>query len=270
MDDPVVIVDPPVDPPDEITPVNLNPPAPPPDESAEEKRIKSLENTIAGNRRITEKLQRDFGNVLQKLDTFQPPSPAPVPPALPADMTLPEKGTDEYYEKLVEQGKWQVAVDEKAAAKVQTALKQRDDKVKEDAEVAKRSSIIETSRKRVISKYPDLDPTPGKGNPESQAAQLYDEVLNTDQSLFADPRCAEIAMYRMEDLAKERGIRLNGPTVQQGRATGLPSSRGSGSSGTYNLTREQKEVCDNNNWKYEDFAKQASTLEQGGGIEVDD
>ena len=120
----------------------------------------------------------------------------------------------------------------------------------------------------VASRYPELHEL--SGTPDSPVSLMYTEIVNNDPTLLSDPNGPEMAMYRMERLAKERSVELKPNDLQpeapaaKRRSGALPPSRGTPQSDKFILTKEDKAFCDLHGVKYEDFARSAQASASGG------
>lgn len=249
-------------------------PATPPADEAGERRMKALENQLAAQRRVTETLQRQLA---------QRPAQAPAMPtgaaALPAGTA---QETVDKYDQLVTDGRWQEAVRLLSREEARTEYQTQQALTEYHRVQAARVETWQGVMQRVRSRYPQLDET--NGDPASQEWALYNEAvaqLNQQDANFAgDIYAAELAMRRMEDLARERGLVLkpmSTPAAQprtpgRGVQTSMPASRRAGGAATYTLTKDQKDWCDLHLGhlpeaeRYKGYAGIAQAIEQGGTV----
>ncbi len=222
-----------------------------------ESEWKSLQNSIHATKRVNEQLRRE-------LDSMKPKAaPQPEVPI-----------TQNEYDKLVADGRWQDAVAalaEKKAAEI-FRRQQEEETRKREQEVAQ--TRLETSKQKVISKYPMLDPE--TGDHECIESQLFIQVMNQHPEYLRNDYGPVLAMRDMEEIAAERGISLrrsinhnlatNQETVRRGRtnATSLPPSRPAMKNGnSYTISREQKELVDASGLDPTTYARIAKQLESG-------
>lgn len=226
-----------------------------------EEKLQASERQAAAQRRIAEKLERErAGYQAQPQQPRPEPTPEPPPP-------------EDELDKLVEKD-WKAAVRKLGRQEAEAYIKEWQTQQAQQKAFQERASRVEQSKDRVVERYPDLDPI--RGDEDSDVSQLYNEVLQSDQTLLQNEHGPEIAMYRMEQLAAERGIRIGPqaapktPAKSRGNVAGaLPPSRSAPSSGgRFVLSREQREYCDLHGIPYETFAKMARATEDTGGVEV--
>ena len=250
------------------------------DRAAEEKRWKALENQTAAQRRIAEELRKQVQELNERL-ARQPAQPTGA-------QVLPEgtpKETVDKYDQLVADGKWQEAV---------RVLSREEYKVQRDTETAqerlraaeeRKLTALERSKQKVRDAYPMLHEETGDAEAvESQLyAQAVSELTKEDDQFVHDPYAPELAMHRMEALARTQGVKLSKtdmqpstvrPTLGRAGQTSMPASRGSGGASIYTLTREQKEVADEvlshipEAERYKHYARFAKMAETTGGAEA--
>ena len=248
---------------------------------AEERRWKALESQVAAARRINEDLKRQVQSLSDKLQKPVAPVPESGAQVLPKGTA---QETVDKYDQLVEAGKWQEAV---------RLLSREEYKVSREVEVAqeqvraveaRRVNALERSKQKVRDAYPTLHED--SGTPEAPESVLYNQAVaqltQEDDQFIHDPYAPELAMHRMEQLAREQGIPLarmsptKAPVRSVGRAgqTSMPASRGSGGASTYTLSREQKEWCDVHfahlpeAERYKNYARYAKMSETTGGVEA--
>ena len=135
----------------------------------------------------------------------------------------------------------------------------------------KKVSLLEQSKQKVVDKYPEIN------DQDSEIAKKYMKILTQNQDYLRNDRGPILAMRDMEDELRDEG-RLDEVSkravekevtrqVRTGASTLPRTSNGAPSSNKISLTREQKELCDNHNIRYEDYAlmvkKQATSGRQG-------
>ncbi len=249
-----------------------------PDRSAEERRWKALESQAAASRRIAEDLKRQLAEVNTRLAAAAKPTPVAGPQALPAGTP---QGTVDKYDKLVEDGRWQEAVDLKAELKAEEVYKRNrelertQDRLQETEE--RRIKTLERSKQKVESAYPALHRD--SGDPDAVEQQLFNQAIaqlsEEDAQFLHDPYAPELAMHRMEQIAREQGISLTrlkspAPATAPRINAGMPRSRGTGGATTYTLSAEQKAFADTQfahmpeAERYKHYARFAKMAESGG------
>ena len=118
---------------------------------------------------------------------------------------------------------------------------------------------LEKSRQKVRDRYPTVE------DESSEEAHLMLEVINEDQSLRSNIHGPEIAMYRMEEKMRQRGIQppyvkesVDKEIARQTRvksASTLPSRSSNVDSGRLILTQDEKELCDRMKVPYARYAE---------------
>ena len=128
---------------------------------------------------------------------------------------------------------------------------------------------------KVTSVYPELHEQ--TGDPTSEISQSFTRIMNQNPDLLSNPRGPELTMHAMEQEMVAKGqtprswqasAKSNGAPASRASMTSLTPSRQSLPSNKVVLTREQKDFCDRQGLKYEDFARIARTLESTGGVEA--
>lgn len=202
---------------------------------------------------------RQFQEVSKKLDALQyQPQPR-----------VQQDGTRDAYDELVEKD-WKQAVRtlarEEAQAERQIQIQQDYQRQLEQNKV----NILDQSKQKVMIKYPELQ------DQDNPITKKYMRILSTNQDYLRNDRGPLLAMRDMEDELRDEGNldevsrRAVEKEVTRQVRTGmssLPRTSGPASSNKVSLTREQKELCDNHNIRYEDYAlmvkKQAVSGRQG-------
>lgn len=255
------------------------PPAPEkkPDPEAAERRWKAIESQVAATRRINEDLRKQVQTLNERLQQApKEPSGAEVLPKGTSQETIDK------YDQLVADGKWQEAVRVLSREEYKTAREIERAQEQVQAAESRRLSALERSKQKVRESYPALHEE--TGDPEAPETTLYlqavAELSKEDDQFIHDPYAPELAMTRMEQLARTQGVALrraapiSSPGRTPGRQTSVPASRGSGGASSYTLTREQKEWCDTNlshlpvEERYKHYARFAKVSETEGGVEA--
>ena len=208
-------------------------------------------------------LGRQFQEFSKKLDNLQ----YQPQPKVQAD------GSKDPYDELVEKD-WKKAVRTLAreeAESIRQVQIQQDYQRKLEQD---KLTILEQSKQKVISKYPEIQ------DPDSDIAKKYMKILNQNQDYLRNDRGPVLAMRDLEDELREEG-RLDEFTkravekevtsqVRTGATTIPRTSNGATSSNKITLTREQKELCDNHNIRYEAYAAMVKKQQASGreGVEV--
>ena len=141
-------------------------------------------------------------------------------------------------DKLLEQGEWRKPVATVARQAVEDALKARDQENSVRQSQAEKVRLLESSKKQVRDKYPDID------DPASETAKTYMKILNEKPHYLKSEYGPVLAMRDMEDTIESespepsqedrRRLRANASSLRPG----TPAK-----SQEVVLTREQKEFC---------------------------
>ena len=171
----------------------------------------------------------------------------------------------------IAENNWQLAVDLRSAM----VMRKKEKQIEAQQNSDNRIRTLETSKAMVRESFPDID------NPESEITQLYNQVLNEDNSLLIDPRGPEIAMSRM---IRQFGVQPKpmkdsfnqevDAEVQRRQRIGvgsLPSGRVP-SGNTVILTQDQINSAKSNNVPLSQFAKMYKMKESDfkEGVTVDE
>lgn len=205
---------------------------------------------------------RQFQEVSRKLDSLQ----------YQPTQRIQSNGVKDPYDELVEKD-WKQAVRtlarEEAEAIRQVQVAQDYQRWEEQQKV----NLLEQSKQKVMAKYPEIQ------DQNSEIAKKYMRILTQNQDYLRNNRGPLLAMRDMEDELLSEG-RLDEFTkkavdrevsrqVRAGVATLPRASNGAGSSNKVTLTRDQKELCDHNNIRYEDYAAMLKRQQLGSGREVE-
>ena len=208
-------------------------------------RLKQTEDRLHGAYRINEKLQKELEQIKTQL---------PKPTS--------EIKSDDPWSTIENGPKWKSEIERLAEAKAEEKLKSWQSEQYNQTLVKQQQETLESSKRSVISKYPDLDPE--AGNPDTPISKAYVSVLNEHPDWLTNPYGPQLAMYAMEEKLAKDSVPTGGPAKSRASITSLSPSRPTTTGGErVTLTREQKAFCDRHNMKYEDFIKTATALEQG-------
>ena len=206
---------------------------------------------------------RQFNELSKKLDGLQyQPQPR-----------VQTDGSKDPYDELVEKD-WKQAVRTLAREEAESL---RQAQIQHDYQrqlEQQKVSILEQSKQRVVAKYPEIQ------DQDSDIAKKYMKILSANQDYLRNDRGPLLAMRDMEDELRDEGKldevsrrAVEKEVTRQVRtgATTLPrTSNGATSPNKITLTREQKELCDNHNIRYEDYAAMVKKQQVSGrqGVEV--
>ena len=162
--------------------------------------------------------------------------------------------------------------DQRATAIIQ----QREQQTLIEQDAMSRKQLLESSISKVTTIYPEL--AEQTGDPTSEVSKTFTRLMNQNPDLLSNPRGPEVVMYEMEremigtgqtPRSWQAATKLaNGAPANRVAVTTLAPSRQALPSNKVVLTREQKDFCDRQGIKYEDYAKVSRTLESTGGVEA--
>ena len=193
---------------------------------------------------------RQFNELSKKLDNF-----TLAQGAQRAGVSLND--SKDPYDELVEKD-WKQAVRTLAREEAEHLRQQQIQYDYQRQLEQQKVSILEQSKQKVMAKYPEIN------DQDSEIAKKYMKILNQNQDYLRNDRGPVLAMRDMEDELRDEG-RLDEVSqravekevtrqVRTGAATLPRTSNGATSSNKITLTREEKELCDTNNIRYESFA----------------
>lgn len=172
---------------------------------------------------------------------------------------------DEWDKKL--QSDWKGTVRELARLEAQEIRKQEQVQYQANAERMKNAQLLEANKQAVINRHKELDDENHIKN------QLYRQVIQEKPEYLTNSYGPILAMRDMEDKLKEMGY-IDEPTkhqverevLRQTRTNGaiLPKGMPPSNKNSVTLTKDQKEFCDLNNIKYENYARFSKQATQGG------
>ena len=205
--------------------------------SPEEERLNKLMNKIGFLERKLQKEAEERTQLAQSLQNLK------FVPQGQKDETEIDPSLDPEIHRIMETN-YQKGIDLMVEKKFQAreqAQREREQRQFQEMELTK-------SKQRVLDRYPTIE------DESTDEAKLLIEVLNEDRSLSSNIHGPEIAMYRMEEKMRGRGMQppyvkevLNQEQQRQRRVSTVstPVSRGTqGDSGRIVLTQDQKEICD--------------------------
>ena len=206
-------------------------------------------------------LGRQFQEVSKKIDTLQPQERQVAP-----------SGTKDPYDEIVEKD-WKQAVRILAREEAEIMRQQTIQAESVRYMEQKKVSILEDSKSKVREKYPEID------DQNSELSKRYISILNKNQDYLRNERGPVLAMRDMEDELKSEG-RLDEYTrkavekevsrqVRTGATAGVRTQSANGNGNKISLTREQKEICDNNNIRYETYALMLKKQAESGSRQVE-
>lgn len=167
---------------------------------------------------------------------------------------------------------WKAAVGKIAETRAREILnteKQQINQVKQQEEIAQ---IMEKNSQLVLSRHSELEDT------TSEKSQIFQDILNNNPRWRTSPDGPLLTMYEMENELRKRGYDVDGSVksnveaetdrVTRVTTSTLPASRTTTTGNKIVLTREQREFCDQNGIKYDDYARTLKKSGDKGGIEI--
>jgi len=204
--------------------------------------------------------ERQIQKLQQQIETMGKPSQ----PATEPEKEVPVSELD----KMVQDGHWQEAVTKLARKEAMDLYQIEQAKIKEQADQQLLTSEIEKNAQSALDRHPELN------DATSEKAQIWLDTLNKNPRWRQSPDGPLLTMYKMEEELRKKGYDIDGSIkksvesekerLARASATSTPSSRPV-SSNKITLSKEQREFCDLNGVKYEDYAR---NLAKVGGSEV--
>lgn len=186
--------------------------------------------------------------------------------------------THEQDEKLDEldklaQSDWKSAVGKIAEARVKTILETERQQINQEKE---REAVVQAMTQNenvVLSKHPEVE------DKTTEKSQIFQEILDKNPRWRTSPDGPLLTMYEMENELRKRGYDVDGSVnskieaererIFKANASYLPASRDIQATGNkIVLTREQREFCDQNGIKYEDYARTLKKSGEREGVEI--
>lgn len=167
-----------------------------------------------------------------------------------------EEPVDEWDKKL--QTNWRGTVEELAEAKFNKMMEVQAQKQAAEYQRQQTSQLLENNKTQVLKKHTELN------DETSQKAEIYRQVLQERPEYLSNPFGPVLAMRDMEDRLRDLGVVDNSTrqvvdkeVARQTRTNGgvIPKGSTVQSKNSVTLSKDQKEFCDANGIKYENFAK---------------
>jgi hypothetical protein len=235
----------------------------------EEPKYVTSEQLQQFQKSMAEELKRataPLGYELRKFKEAQT-QPQPVQPVAPHKSQ--DEVQDEWDTKL--QKDWKSTVRE--MARQEAAELRKIETAQQQAEYQRQQSLnlLENNKRQVLTKHSEL-------NDEGSAkADIYRTILQEKPEYLNNPFGPVLAMRDMEDRLREQGI-MDTPTQQivqkevarQARTGASVLPKGTSASGNQRITlsKEQKEFCDANGLKYENYGRYMKLQSNQNGVEV--
>ena len=209
----------------------------------------SIKNKLYAQDRIISRLQREWEEK------------RPTPP------TVKEEETPVAMDRIdkLAQTDWKAAVIELSKEGAKELIAKERQLLQQEREIQEINQIREKEAEFVIGRHPELNEA------DSEKSQIFQKILNDNPRWRTSPDGPRLTMREMEDELRARGYEVATPKREpeskpRSMDTILPPSRQTTPSNRVVLTREQRDFCDANGMKYEDYAK---TLKQpGNNMEV--
>ena len=185
----------------------------------------------------------------------------PTAPVTEWDKKVQEnwKGTVEELADLRAEKKFNELMEKQEVARVQRE------------EYNKAVKLMNDNKEQVLKRHPELmDET-------SEKAQILRRVVEMNPAYGSNPYGPVLAMRDMEDELRGRGIVIDEPTkhivdkevARQTRTNATSVRAGAAASGNkIVLTKEERDLCDHNGWKYESYAASKAQLSKSREFEA--
>ena len=238
-------------------------------EKVEEPKYVTAEQLQVLQRTMAEELKRataPLGYELRKFKEAQA-QPQPVQP-----MAVPQSQAevqDEWDAKL--QKDWKSTVREMARQEATELRKAEYAQQQIESQRQQALNLLENNKRQVLTKHSEL-------NDEGSAkADIYRSILQEKPEYLNNPFGPVLAMRDMEDRLREQGI-MDSPTQQivqkevarQARTGASVLPKGTTANGNQRivLSKEQKEFCDANGVKYENYGRYMKLQSNQNGVEA--
>ena len=215
----------------------------------EEVNLETMRNKLYAQDRIITRLQ-------QQVESFTKPQTQTTETQVQDDL-----------DKLA-QTDWKAAVRKLASQEAQEIIRKQNEQINLQQQQIYESQVLEQSAQSALSRHPELNDN------TSEKSQIWFNTLNNNPRWRTSPDGPLLTMYEMENELRKRGYDIDGEIkkrveteterITRTLGTSLPSSTISTPGNKIVLTKEQKEFCDLNGMKYEDYAR---TLQKAGGKE---
>jgi hypothetical protein len=229
--------------------------------------------------RRNEYLNRQLENTMKQVESMTKQMAQFQSQQTPSQKEEEPQEEDEKGDELDEVAKkdWKQAV--RILAK-QEAEMMRDEEDKARAEEQRKLTVaqeLEESKGRVLTRYPNIEDT------TTEEAQAYIQVLNENPALLRNPRGPELAMYKMEESMRAKGVVPASIKEEVKEEAGAeinrrlrahagkgPQGRPAGEENKIRLTPEEQAHCDKFGIPYVEYAKmyKLGTDERRQGISV--
>lgn len=162
---------------------------------------------------------------------------------------------------------WKAAVGKIAETRAREILDTEKKQIEKEAEITGVAQLMEKNSQFVLSKHSELE------DGTSEKSQIFQSILNANSRWRTSPDGPLLTMYEMENELRKRGYDVEGAKnrveteaerIARAAATSLPSSRSTVAGNKIVLSREQRDFCEQNGIKYEDYAR---TLKKSGDRE---
>jgi len=169
-----------------------------------------------------------------------------------------KKEAKDELDEMLEKGDWRTPVKQLAQKEFQEMMARQQAEWSELQARSVKMSTLEKSKQTVRERYPDID------DPDSEISRKYQKVLAENPQYLQNEFGPTLAMRDMEDELRQEG-RLDEfskkivekEIIRQTRAGigAVPKNNVQTSGNKIVLTKEQKDFCDANDIKYQDYAK---------------
>lgn len=215
----------------------------------------------------SQKLKNRLGYQERQIQKLQQQLEAMSKPSQPASQPEKEVPVSEL-DKMVQEGRWQEAVSKLAEQRAKEIFQEEQMRIQQQSEQQRLQSEIEKNAQLALERHPELN------DATSEKAQIWLDILNQNPRWRQSPDGPLLTMYRLEEELRRKGYDIDGSIkrsvesekerIARAQATATHASRPV-SSNKITLTKEQREFCDLNGIKYEDYAR---NLTRVGGSEV--
>ena len=235
----------------------------------EEPKYVTSEQLQQFQKTMADELKRATAPIGYELRKFKEAQAQPVASQPIQANPVREESQDEWDTKL--QKDWKATVREMARQEATELRKQETMAQQAEYQRQQTLNLLENNKRQVLTKHSELN------DETSTKADIYRSILQEKPEYLNNPFGPVLAMRDMEDRLRDQGF-MDSPTQQivqkevarQARtgASILPKGTPANGNQKITLTKEQKEFCDAQGLKYENYGRYMKLQSNQNGVEV--